>query len=266
MRPDLDTEFFDSPRPRVIAHRGASGVFPENTLLAFDGARECGAAYIELDIHMTRDGELVVAHDADLRRIAGRDGAIAEMTREELNAADAAYNFSLDGTDAFPFRGKGVRIPSLAEVLAAFPQERFVIEIKPSTRGLVAPMLEVIEHARMRRRVLIASEHQEPIDELRTLAPHMPTNFARGDVAAFLASLPAGAVSYAPRGDALQLPPEHMSWKLVTAESVAAAHRIGAEVHVWTVNEEAEMRAFLALGVDGIITDYPARLIGLLSS
>jgi glycerophosphoryl diester phosphodiesterase len=78
-------------------------------------------------------------------------------------------------------------------------------------------------------------------------------------------SLPPAAAAYVPRGDALQLPPEHNSWKLVTAESVAAAHRIGVEVHVWTVNDEAEMRAFLALGIDGIITDYPSRLVGLLS-
>jgi glycerophosphoryl diester phosphodiesterase len=127
-------------------------------------------------------------------------------------------------------------------------------------------MLQVIDRAGMRRRVLIASEHQEPIDELRARAPNMPTNFARRDIAAFLASLPPGAVAYVPRGDALQLPPEHNSWKLVTAESVAAAHRIGVEVHVWTVNDETEMRAFLALGVDGIITDYPSRLVGLLSA
>jgi glycerophosphoryl diester phosphodiesterase len=250
MRPELDSEFFDLPRPRVIAHRGASSAFPENTFPAFAAACASGA--------------LVVAHDADLQRTTGRDGVIAEMTREELNAADAGYNFSPDGSGTFPFRGKGIRIPTLAEVLVTFPQERFVIEIKPTTQRLVAPTLQVIDRAGMRRRVLIASEHQEPIDELRARAPNMPTNFARRDIAAFLASLPQAA-AYVPRGDALQLPPEHNSWKLVTAESVAAAHRIGVEVHVWTVNDEAEMRAFLALGIDGIITDYPSRLVGLLS-
>jgi glycerophosphoryl diester phosphodiesterase len=117
----------------------------------------------------------------------------------------------------------------------------------------------------MRRRVLVASEHQAPIDEFRTAAADIPTNFPTAEVAAFLMSLPSGAPPFMPHGAALQVPPEHESWKIVTPESVAAAHRIGVEMHVWTINEEAEMRAMLALGVDGIITDFPARLLNLLA-
>ncbi|MGH7837862.1 MAG: glycerophosphodiester phosphodiesterase [Candidatus Binataceae bacterium] len=259
----VDSEFFKLARPRVFAHRGASGDYPENTLAAFRAAVEGGAPYIELDVQMTRDGAIVVLHDDDLSRVADRDGVVAEMKLAKVQAADAGYNFSLDGR-IFPFRAQGVRVPTLDEVLNAFPQQCFIIEIKQTTPSLVIPMLELLERSGMTRRVLVASEHQAPLDEVRRLAPAIPTNFSTGEVGAFFKSIAPNAPSYAPVGAALQIPPEHLSWKLVTPESVAAAHRMAVEVHVWTVNEQAEMRQMLALGVDGIITDYPGRLLELL--
>lgn len=262
-RASLDSDFFDLPTPRVIAHRGASGEYPENTLVAFRAAAESGAPYFELDVHMTRDGVIVVSHDAELSRTCGLDAAIRDLTLAELKRADAGWGFTInDG--GFPFRGRGIEVPALAEVFAAFPERRYIIEVKQSTPSLAAALLDVIERAGMRRRVLIASEEQAPIDEMRTLAPELPTGFPYHEIAAFMISLAPGAEPYQPRGDALQIPPEYESWRLVTPESVAAAHRLGVEVHVWTVNEAAEMRAMLELGVNGIITDYPARLLALL--
>ena len=261
-RASLDSDFFDLPTPRVIAHRGASGEHPENTLLAFRAAAEAGAPYFELDVHMTRDGVIVVSHDAELSRTCGLDAAIRDLTLAELKRADAGWGFTAsDG--AFPFRGRGIEVPALAEVFAAFPERRYIIEVKQSTPSLAAALLDVIERAGMRRRVLIASEEQAPIDEMRALAPALPTGFPYHEIAGFMVSLAPGAEPYQPRGDALQIPPEYESWRLVTPQSVAAAHRIGVEVHVWTVNDAAEMRAMLDLGVDGIITDYPARLLAL---
>lgn len=264
MRPGLDTEFFDLPLPRVIAHRGASGDYPENTLPAFRAASSMGAPYFELDVHITRDDEIVVVHDDDLRRVAAHDGVIREMTMAELATADAGHNFTRDGGLSFPFRGQGIRVPSLAEVFAAFPHQRYILEIKHTGPHLVPALLAVIHRAKMQRRVLIASEHQGPIDELRSLAPGVPTNLPAREVGLFMMSLAPRAQSYVARGEALQIPTEHQSLKLVSAESVAAAHRIGIELQVWTVNGAAEMREMLALGVDGILTDYPARLLNLL--
>jgi glycerophosphoryl diester phosphodiesterase len=262
-RASLDSDFFDLPTPRVIAHRGASGEHPENTLVAFRAAAEAGAPYFELDVHMTRDGVIVVSHDAELSRTCGLDAAIRDLTLAELKRADAGWGFTTsDG--AFPFRGRGIEVPALAEVFAVFPERRYIIEVKQSTPSVAAALLDVIERAGMRRRVLIASEEQTPIDEMRALAPELPTGFPYHEIAAFMISLAPGAEPYQPRGDALQIPPEYQSWRLVTPESVAAAHRLGVEVHVWTVNEVVEARAMLELGVDGIITDYPARLLGLL--
>jgi glycerophosphoryl diester phosphodiesterase len=267
MRPQVKTEFFDLPRPRVIAHRGASGDFPENTLPAFAAARDLGALYIELDVHMTRDGRVVVAHDDNLKRVGDADGLIREMALADLSRVDVAHNFTPSANAAveFPFRGRGIGVPELEEVFAACPDEHFIVEIKQTSPSLVEALIGVIDRAAMRRRVLVASEHQAPIDEFRAEAPDIPTNFPTAEVAAFLMSLPPDAPRFAPRGRAMQIPPEHGSWKIVTPETVAAAHRIGVEMHIWTINEEAEMRTLLALGVDGLITNFPARLLKLLA-
>jgi glycerophosphoryl diester phosphodiesterase len=212
---------------------------------------------------MTRDGVIVVSHDAELSRTCGLDAAILDLTLAESKRADAGWGFATsDG--AFPFRGRGIEVPALAEVFAVFPRHRYIIEIKQSTPSLAATLLDLIERAGMRRRVLIASEDRAPIDEMRMLAPALPTGFPYHEIAGFMASLAPDAEPYQPRGDALQIPPEYESGRLVTPQSVAAAHRLSVEVHLWTVNDAAEMRAMLELGVDGIITDYPARLLALL--
>jgi glycerophosphoryl diester phosphodiesterase len=263
VRPGIITEFFDLPRPRVIAHRGASGGYPENTLPAFIAARDLGAPYIELDVHLTCDGRVVVAHDDDLKRVGGNDGVICEMTLAELSRVDAGYNFTTDD-GGYPFRGRGIRVPELAEVFAACPEQRVIVEIKQSNPSLVERLIAVIDQAGMRRRVLVACEHQAPIDEFRFAAPDIPTNFPTNEVAALLMSLPPGAPPFVPRGDAMQIPPAHQGWQMVTPETVAATHRMGVEMHVWTVNKETEMRTLLAMGVDGIITDFPGRLLNLL--
>jgi glycerophosphoryl diester phosphodiesterase len=171
--------------------------------------------------------------------------------------------FTIDGT-SFPFRDKGIRIPRLADVLAALPKLRMIIEIKQIAPSLVAPMLEVIDRAGMRRNVLVASEHQEPLDEIRKLAPDIPTNFSYLESGLFFQAMAARDANYRPPGAALQIPPSYESWQLVTSDNVEFAHSIGIEVHVWTVNEESEMTNLLNMGADGIISDHPARLLDLI--
>ena len=263
MRPSLDTDFFGLPTPRAIAHRGACGTHPENTMASFEAAAALGANYFELDVHMTRDGEVVVCHDPDLARTTGTPGLIKQMAYRDVATADAACTFSTDGT-SFPFRAKGIMVPRLAEVLAAFANVRAIVEVKQTEPSLIDALLSVIDGAGARRRVLVASEHQAPLDEFRALAPDIPTNFSSGEVGGFMQALAARDRSYPPAGDALEVPPSYEGWRLVTPESVAFAHECGVEVHVWTVNEPAEMTVLLEMGVDGIITDFPARLLELL--
>jgi glycerophosphoryl diester phosphodiesterase len=260
MREPLKTDFFKPPLPRVFGHRGSAGTHPENTLESFRAAVASGVQYLEFDIHMTRDGEIVVAHDEHLKRTCELDRVIPEMTYAELAAADAGRMFTLDGA-TFPFREKGIKLPRLSKVLAEFPKLRMIVEVKQIAPSVVAPMLDVLDRAGMRRNVLVASEHQAPLDEVRKLAPDIPTNFSYLESGMFIQAMGTRDAGYRPPGDAVQIPHRHESWELVTRESVDFAHRVGVEVHVWTVNEEAEMTELLEIGVDGLISDYPARAL-----
>jgi glycerophosphoryl diester phosphodiesterase len=260
MRPTVDTDFFSLPRPRAFGHRGAGGSYPENTIPSFQAALDAGVAYLETDLHMTRDGELVVSHDDHLERTCGLAAPIREMTYREVAAADAGFGCSPNGTD-FPFRGLGIRVPRLSEVLSTFRHARFNIDIKPNQAGIVERALEVIKAARMQRMVLLASEHQERLDEIRALAPAIPTSFGYQEVAGFLSAMAAANREYRAPGEALQIPPEYYSWKLATAQTVEVASNFGVEVHVWTINDEAEMRAMLEVGIHGIMSDFPGLLV-----
>jgi glycerophosphoryl diester phosphodiesterase len=256
----LESDFFALPRPRLFAHRGGAGVFPENTLAAFEASARLGIPYAEFDLHATRDGVVVVAHDPDLSRTCGREQRIADLSYAQLAVADAGYGFTLDGL-SFPFRGQGLRIPRLDEVFVACPAQRFIVEIKQTAPSLVPAMLEVIDRCAMARRVLIASEHQAPLDEVRKLRPAMPTSLSSLEIASFYAALSSGAGDYRPPADAIQIPPRYEGMELATPAALAAAHRAGIEMHVWTINEEREMRALLTMGVDGVLSDFPERLM-----
>jgi glycerophosphoryl diester phosphodiesterase len=259
MRPQVDTGFFTPPAPRVFGHRGSAGTHPENTLDSFRAAVGGGVQYLEFDLHMTRDGEVVVAHDEHLMRMCGLDRKIAEMTYGELEAVDAGRMFSQDGA-TFPFRDKGIRVPRLTEILAAFPKLRMIVEIKQVTPSVVASTLDLIDRAGTRN-VFMASEHQQPLDEVRKLAPDLPAGFSYLESGLFFQAMVAHDPAYRPPGDAIQISHFYEGWELVTRESVAFAHDAGVEMHVFTVNEEVEMRQLLDYGVDGLITDYPRRAL-----
>jgi glycerophosphoryl diester phosphodiesterase len=258
MRSRLRTDFFAPPVPRLIAHRGGAGVRPENTLEAFTTAYRAGIRYFELDVHTSHDGVLVVCHDDDLRRTTDLSDPIRELTYSEIARADAGYRFEAEG--GFPFRGAGSRVPRLTDVLGLFDDAFFVVEIKQVEPSLTAALNQALSATTTRRRVLIASEHQRPLDEMRTLAPELPTSFSGREVMGFFAAMMGQMADYQRPADALQIPPSHGSMLLATATSIAVAHDLGLEMHTWTINDEAEMRNLLELGTDGIITDFPSRL------
>src|SRR5919107_1144475 len=143
--------------PVNLAHRGASGLAPENTLEAFRLAVQSGAGGLELDVHLTRDGHIVVIHDPTLDRTTNTSGAVAGMTLDELREADAGYNFSPDGGDTHPYRGLELRIPTLAEVLREFPGVVLNIDMKADRPGIEAAVLEVLREADAVRRALVVS-------------------------------------------------------------------------------------------------------------
>ncbi|HEV8714444.1 MAG TPA: glycerophosphodiester phosphodiesterase [Candidatus Binatia bacterium] len=254
------TNFFTGSKPRLFAHRGASGEAPENTLVAFRRAANIGVSYVELDVHATHDGQIVVIHDETLERTTNGKGKVQEYTLAELRQLDAGYWFSTD-TQQFPFRAAGVRIPTLAEVLREFPQLKFTVEIKQVEPPIEESVTTVVRDCGRAEDVILASEHDRVISRVRTLAPDIATSFATGDVVDFIQRVSTGQLAeYRPAGLALQIPPKFHEVPLVTAETVTAAHALGLEIHVWTINEPQEMERLLDLGVDGIMSDFPGRL------
>jgi glycerophosphoryl diester phosphodiesterase len=248
---------FTGSTPRVFGHRGAAGLAPENTLPSFALGLALGADVLELDVHASRDGVIVVAHDPTLDRTTTGTGPLREATWSTLERLDAGYHFTRDGRD-FPYRGQGVRLPTLEELLLAWPHAACNIEIKQAEPPIAEDVIRLIRRLHAEHRVLLAAEHDSIMAEVRRHAGDIPSSFAAGEVAAFMSRLAAsGFDNYDPPGCALQIPPRFGPIELVTADSVAAAHRCGLEMHVWTINQRDEMEQLLALGVDGIMSDLP---------
>ena len=256
------TNFFTGPTPRLFAHRGASGEAPENTMPAFQRAADLSIAYIELDVHLTSDGHVVVFHDETLERTTNGHGQVKDHTLAELQQLDAGYNFSSDDGKTFPFRGQGVTISLLIDVLRSFPQIRFTVEIKQKEPPIEEQVIAVVQECGVADTVVLASEHDAVVARVRSLAPAIATNCAAGEVFEFMQKVFTKQLDgYHPPGQAFQIPTEYESVTLVTAETVAAIHDSGAEVHVWTINDPQEMEKLFDLGVDGIMSDFPRRLL-----
>ncbi len=258
--------FFAGPLPRQFAHRGASGTFPENTLAAFHAAREIGPLGFELDIHATADHEIVVFHDATVDRTTDGHGRVRDHTLAEIRGLDAGFGFSPDEGRTFPSRGRGVSVPTLREVLETFPETPLIIEIKQVESPLEESLAQLLQETASESRVLVFSLEQAPLDRYRALGRPWPTGFGPADVTEFLRRLNSGSWSgYRPPAAAFAVPVRWRGTQIVSAPFVGAAHDLGCEVFVWTVNEPAEIGALLDLGVDGVISDYPERLMRIVS-
>jgi glycerophosphoryl diester phosphodiesterase len=254
--------FFAGRKPRLFAHRGASGEAPENTLIAFQRAVELGIVYAELDVHASRDGHVVVSHDATLERTTNGHGQIRKLSLAELQTFDAGYHFSSDGGQTFPFRATGVKIPTLGEILERFPTLHLTIEIKQTDPPIEELVLAAVRACGRENHVVLASEHDAVLVRVRALAPEIATSFAYAEVLDFIQRVAANQlVGYQPPGQALQIPPVFQGIPLVTAQTVAAAHALGCEMHAWTIDEPQEMKRLLDLGVDGIMSNFPDRLL-----
>lgn len=259
--------FFDAPTPLVLGHRGCAGEAPENTLLSFERALAQGADILESDVQYTRDAVPVLLHDDDVIRTTDAAGAIRDFDSSELARLDAGYRFSPAPGRSFPFRGAGLRIPTLSEALLRFPHARFNLELKAAEPALIAATLNAVEAAHAAPRVLLTAGENAVMDLLRGALAARGTRVAEGacvaDILELVASVREGR---APRSRAMayQVPAEFAGEPIVTRELVAHAHAYGAQLHVWTINDADEMERLLALGVDGIVTDFPGRLFQLL--
>ena len=264
-RPMPEHSFTKAEEHLVIAHRGGAGQWPENTLFAFQNAIESGADALEFDVHATRDGELVVIHDATVDRTTDGSGRVEEMTWAALRELDAGYHWTADGGASYPYRALGLKVPSLDEVLSSLPDTRMIIELKDVSDAARARFSEVIAKSPYPERKVIASFQGESVKYVRDNNPGIATSSTAGEVLLFWVLNTARlGFAFVPRAETMQVPPRFQDLTLVNARFVSGAHRHNVDVYVWTINEEADMKRHIEHGVDGIITDYPDRLLRLL--
>lgn len=265
-RPTPEHRFFAQFRrhPLVMAHRGGRGLWPENTMFAFQQAVDLGVDVLEMDVHSTADGVLVVLHDSTVDRTTDGSGPVQELTLAELQKLDAGYNWSADDGQTRPYRGQGIQVPALEEVFAAFPAMAMNIEIKQEAPSIAAPLCQMIRNHNLQDRVLIASFSQPTIKEFRKECPEVATSAGQNEVIALFALAKVyleGA--YSPATESVQVPEYRSGLHVITPRFVSAAHNRNLQVHAWTINEADDMRRMLDLGIDGLITDYPDRLLEL---
>ena len=252
--------------PVNLAHRGASALAPENTIEAFRLAVEAGAGGLELDVHMTSDRQIVVIHDATVDRTTDGSGAVSGLTLDELRGFDAGYNFNPEGGPARPYRGRGVRVPTLGEVLEEFPGVAINIDIKACSPGIEETVLGVLRATNALGRALVVSTPHDVVKRFRKVSGgHVSSGASRWEIGVFyIASRLRLGRLIRPAYDALQVPLRHRGIPVVTPLFIRAAHARGVRVDAWTINGADEMRRLLDLGVDVIMTDRPGTLAEVL--
>lgn len=236
--------FLDHPAPLAFAHRGGAAGGLENTVAAFRRAAEAGYVYMETDVHTTADGKLLAFHDTTLDRVTDGDGRIAELPWSRVRQARV---------------GGREPVPLFEELLETFPGVRWNVDVK--VESALVPLLDLVRRAHAWDRVCVGSFSERRVARARRLAgPRLATSLGTAGALALrlraygLPALPAAAALCA------QVPVRHGGVRVVDRSFLRAAHRRGLQVHVWTVNEAAEMERLLDLGVDGIMTDHTETL------
>jgi glycerophosphoryl diester phosphodiesterase len=252
-------------RPLVMAHQGGKGLRPENTLSAFEHAVVLGVDVLEMDIHTTADGVPVVMHDETVDDTTNGTGPILSFTLAELKELDAGYDWTPDDGQTFPYRGQNITVPTLEEVFAAFPGMPMNIEIKQAEPSMVATFCQLIRDYERAAQVLVASFDDETIAEFREECPEVATSTSTNEtVILYALSRLFLEATYGVPADAAQVPEYRSGLHVLAPRFVDAAHNRNLEVHAWTINDDDDLQRMIDLGVDGIITDYPDRLLALL--
>ena len=267
--------YFEVAGPMILGHRGAAGCAPENTLLSFARCLEQGAHAIESDVQVTADGVPVLIHDRDVGRISNGSNAVEQLTWAELERLDAGHHFTIDerGTtepdadDAF--RGQGLHVPSVQEAFQAFPDARFNLEVKTATNDTVESVVDLVAELDRADRTLLTAGDDEIMESLRKALAQRgveaATSACLSDVVAVVNSAVEGGNPPA-EVQSLQIPTRFAGRDLVTDALLSHCRENGIQVHVWTVNDVAEMERLLGCGVDGLITDFPGRMARLLGA
>ena len=212
---------------------------------------------------MSVDGQVMVIHDSSVSRTTGHRGRIENMTFDAIRQLDAGHRFTPDHGRNFPYRGRGLVIPTFEEILGAFPEARLNIEIKRSRDGVDAAVLALITKYEASERVVIAAHEHDILERFRALEPKILTSFSKVEVREFLSRTRSkkDQSDYRPPGFAIQVPEYFGLRRVLSPCMIEAAHRLRLEVHVWTVNQPLRIARLIDWGVDGIMTDDPGRAL-----
>lgn len=255
-------------RPWVIAHGGSKKLWPENTMVAFDGSVDLGVDVLEIDMKITKDDVLVCHHDQTIDRMSDGEGDLEEYTYDELLAFNFGEGFeSPDGS--FPYQEDTVRICSLEEVFDRYQDMYYTVEIKDrGERGIRAGELlkALVEKYQLEERMIVACFDDEVLTAFQALKNNnIPVSTSQKEATKFVITAKTlTGVFYAPEAVALQLPMEQSSLNLTKKHVINSAHKHNMAVHYWTIDDKEDMRMLIENGADGLMTDRPDIMLELL--
>jgi glycerophosphoryl diester phosphodiesterase len=251
----------------VIAHRGGGGQWPGETLFAFRNA--VNADVLEMDVRITSDDKLVLMHNASVDNTTNGVGLVRSMKLADIQKLDAGYKWTNDGGVTFPFRGKGIYVPTLEETLQEFKPKPMNIEIKGwhpiKGERFASQFCELLASTGMEDKVLVASFHTDILRTIRRLSTKIATSAATFDLFKFVLGSKLGKTPKV-ETEAIQIGSEILNMRVIDQKLLRSVHAAGLPLHAWTINERTEMRRLIDLGVDGIITDFPDLLVSELQS
>jgi glycerophosphoryl diester phosphodiesterase len=262
-----NARIFDIGRPLIMAHRGDPSAAPENSRLSMESALKVGVDFLETDVRMTKDEQLILFHDADLLRTTGSAGRVQDYSLDELRKIDIGYNYTIDGT-SYPFRGKGHRVVTIEEAFEGYPDAKFTVDIKDSDPRAPVLLAKAIMNSNRLDSVIVASFIPPQMMRFRELVPNALTSAHPGEVRNFVLGVRLRAVNRFARRiqyHAFHVPIKYGPLRVVNSRFVEEAHKRGIAVQVWTINDREEMEWLIDLGIDGIFTDEPMLMRAVLS-
>ena len=255
----VTTNPFRTGRTLVIPHGGGDALFPENTLLAYERTITMGADVVDVDLQLSRDNVVVAIHDGNTRRTTGHNALVSSMTAAELRKLDAGWSFTSGG--AHPLRNKNVHIPMLEEILKRFPTRLLSLDLKNESLAMVKPVCDLLRKYNRKSDAFVGGNNDGQVLAFRKECPDVQTSATMVDVYASRAARDSGAKDFVPAVVVDQPPYRIGNRILVDRESLAFAHAHGVAILTWVVNDPTDMKRLVQLGVDGIYTSYPDRLL-----
>ncbi len=247
------------PGPWLFAHRGTSTLAPESTTAAFDLAMSANADVLEIDVRISRDGTLIVTHDASLIRTTNAKGLVADYTLQELKTFDAGYHF-IDANNDTPWRGAGLTLLSLSELFTAYPNVGINIDIKDAHEQAAQSVATELRKLNDGRWINVGSFHPKTMHAFRSFAPEISTAATQWDVATHYFGRALPGVLRKPilkraKGRVLQIPEQWFGLPLNTAAFIQHVQSEQRSVMYWTINEASSMRTLLQRGANGLVSD-----------